>query len=182
MRRLALVSLLLVSGCSGSGFWRYEQDTLTLPGLPFIKGANPNQPSGSSENYFRALGAKQDANLPVQLTEAGDVWPGPPAPVPTLKDLQKQQSAEITGNGTGLTPLPSLPSLPGYEISQQEPSRAPPASALTAPGRPMHVPPTSTLSPDVNTTGSAPIVVPNGNGTSTVISPNGQVSTIPTPK
>jgi hypothetical protein len=30
--------------------------------------------------------------------------------------------------------------------------------------------------------GNGPIIVPNGNGTSTVINPNGSVSTIPTPK
>jgi hypothetical protein len=29
---------------------------------------------------------------------------------------------------------------------------------------------------------NGPIIVPNGNGTSTVIAPNGTVTTIPTPK
>jgi hypothetical protein len=33
-----------------------------------------------------------------------------------------------------------------------------------------------------DTAGNGPIIVPNGNGTSTVISANGAVTTIPTPK
>ena len=177
MRLAALASVLLLTGCSGSGFWAYEHNTLTLP------GANPNMPVSGSENYLLARGAKLPEPTP-QLTEAGDVWPGPPPPVPTLKDLQKQQMAELNNaNSNGLTPLPSLPSLPGYEISQQDASRAPPASALAhVPGRPgLTVPPSTSLQVG-DSVGNGPIVVPNGNGTSTVISPSGAVSTIPTPK
>jgi hypothetical protein len=48
MRRTVLVMSLLLSGCSGSGFWRYQEDTLTLP------WQNPNTPTGSSENFQRA--------------------------------------------------------------------------------------------------------------------------------
>jgi hypothetical protein len=181
MRLAALASVLLLTGCSGSGFWAYERNTLTLP------GANPHLPVSGAENFQLARGASVETPEP-QLTEAGDVWPGPPPPVPTLKDLQKQQMAEInTSNaspGAGLAPLPKLPSLPGYEISEQEASREPPPSALgSIPGRRgIAVPPSSSVVLGPNTTGSAPIVVPNGNGTSTVISPNGAVSTIPTPK
>ncbi len=181
MRRSALLaSVLLLSGCSGSGFWRYEQDGFTLP------GANPNMPAGSSENYLRARHANLTDPKPL-LTEAGDIWPGPSQPVPTLKDLQKQQSAEISGgaNGAGpnLAPLPALPSLPGYEISQQE--RGNPAPPVIFPGNTVptmngRVP----LQGDQGYKGGASgnIIVPNGNGTSTVISPTGQVTTIPTPK
>ncbi len=188
MRLAALVSLLLLSGCSGSGFWQYQRDTLTLP------GANPNLPIGESENYLRSKGAKVADPSPL-LTEAGDVWPGPPAPVPTLKDLQKQQMADINDqSGTPtLTPLPALPSLPGYEIQQQEPGNAAPSPAFprgvaNIPGGrgPALIqgnnglPQQSSLGGGIN--GNGPIVVPNGNGTSTVINPNGSVSTIPTPK
>lgn len=184
MRRLALVPVLLLASCSGSGFWRYERDTFTQPGLPFIKGANPNQPVSSAENYRLSVGAKTSAEAP-QLTEAGDIWPGPPAPVPTLKDLQKQQMSEInnTGSGAGLSPLPPLPSLPGYEISEQDPGHAAPPSALNVPGRRgTAILPVPQLPAGTDTTGNQPIIVPNGNGTSTVISPNGTVSTITTPK
>jgi hypothetical protein len=127
------------------------------------------------------------------LTEAGDIWPPPSAPVPTLKDLQKQQTAEINagastpGGPSALAPLPPLPSLPGYEISPQEPGN--PAPPLVYPGS---IVPTARgrvpISPDqaykapAGAAANGNIIVPNGNGTSTVISPTGQVSTIPTPK
>jgi len=187
MRLAALASVLLLAGCSGSGFWRYERDTLTIP------GANPNLPITDSENYLRSTGTRV-ADAPPLLTEAGDVWPGPPAPVPTLKDLQKQQMADINDqSGTPtLTPLPALPSLPGYEIQSKEPARAAPPQAFpggyaSIPGRkpaliegPSNLPQHSSLGGGIN--GNGPIVVPNGNGTSTVINPNGSVSTIPTPK
>ncbi len=183
-RYALLASALLLSGCSGSGFWRYERDTLTLP------GANPNIPVGSSENYLRARHGTVAEPQPL-MTEAGDIWPGPTQNVPTLKDLQKQQSAETGTGGSGapgLAPLPPLPSLPGYEISQQDavspiPAQAFPGAVVpTKGGRvPIQGDQGYKAPAGASATGGN-IVVPNGNGTSTVISPTGQVSTIPTPK
>jgi hypothetical protein len=179
MRLAALAAMLLLTGCSGSGFWAYEGNTLTLP------GANPNMPVSASENFQRARGGKVP-NVQPQLTEAGDIWPGPPQPLPTLKDLQKQQLAETNNpdSRSGLAPLPPLPSLPGYQISEQDIGNPPPPSALGGgSGRHgVYVPPSSALEIGNTSTGNAPIIVPNGNGTSTVISPSGAVSTIPTPK
>jgi hypothetical protein len=185
MRRTVLVVSLLLSGCSGSGFMRYQEDTFTLP------WQNPNAPVGSSENFQRAkLGAKT-MGTPL-LTEAGDIWPGPPLPVPTLKDLQKQQMAEINnqaGNpGAGLTPLPALPSLPGYEIAPQEPGHAAPAQTFSGNVVPLAGGRGAPLTggenyKEIGGGNGLPssIVVPNGNGTSTVIGPTGNVTTIPTP-
>jgi hypothetical protein len=173
-----LVSALALTGCSGSGFWQYERNTFTLPGV------NPNLPVDSSENFARSHHAPLVEPAPLQ-TEAGDVWPGPMQSVPTLKDLQKQQTAEMSG-GVGAPVLAPLPSLPGYELSPQQVGRpAPPEvfSGATVPTRAGHVPILGNQSykspPGVPDNGN--IVVPNGNGTSTVISPTGQVSTIPTP-
>ena len=183
-RYALLASALVLSGCSGSGFWQYERNTFTLP------GANPNMPAGSSENYLRARNGTFAEPQPLH-TEAGDIWPGPTQNVPTLKDLQKQQASETGQGGTGgpgLGPLPPLPSLPGYEISQQDIGSPTPAQAfpnatiptqhgkLPIQGEQGYKPPPGASSAGGN------IVVPNGNGTSTVISPTGQVSTIPTPK
>jgi hypothetical protein len=194
MRRLCLTVLLLVSGCSGSGFWRYEKDSFTFP------WQDPNGPVSSSENFVAARHGTKSVEPPVMLTEAGDIWPGPTQTVPTLKDLQKQQTAEINSEGTSnagpaLAPLPALPSLPGYEISNQEPGNPAPGGLFTGgmlglPGG-GHV--TSRYgNPNVHGAGMPPpdeqtmpngnIVVPNGNGTSTVISPTGKVTTMPTPK
>jgi hypothetical protein len=189
MRRSALlasvlfVSAPLLSGCAGSGFWRYERDTLTLP------GANPNIPTGNTENYLRSRHAKLVEPQPM-LTEAGDIWPGPSTPVPTLKDLQKQQTADMGTSGAATTgptlaPLPALPSLPGYEISPQEPSPALPPQSFPGNTIPTHGGRVAIQGEQGFKGSTAPngnIIVPNGNGTSTVISPTGQVTTIPTPK
>lgn len=192
MRRLLLgASVLLLGGCSGSGFWTYEHDTIRLP------WDNPNTPVSASDNFQRSLhGMVATSHLaatqPVLLTESGDIWPGAPAPVPTLKDLQKQQMAEInntTGGEAGLSPLPPLPSLPGYEISPQEPGHAAPKPVYTgsAVGLPGGRAAPLTGGQEFKELGGgggstpAPIIVPNGNGTSTVIGPTGTVTTIPTP-
>lgn len=192
-RWLLATPVLLLAGCANSGYWRYLGDTMTLP------GANPNLPAGSSETYQAARhGVKTTEPTPL-LTEAGDVWPGNPRPVPTLRDLQKQQNAALgseTLNG-GLAPLPRLPVLPGFETPEQVPGNAPPLPSFpraTVPLPPPAVPgphgPVGSLNyGEPQSYQSVPgaggrdsIVVPNGNGTSTVIGPNGEVSTIPTPK
>ena len=184
MRRFVVLATLLLTGCSGSGFWRYQSDTLDWP------WRNPNTPVSSSVNFQRSKGAVVPAQAPI-LTEAGDIWPGPPAPVPTLKDLQKQELANSdTGTpGAGLAPLPPLPSLPGYELPAQEPGHAAPSSMFPgsavplASGRSTPISGGETYHELGNGSSSmpSPIVVPNGNGTSTVISPTGKVTTIPTP-
>jgi hypothetical protein len=193
MRRLVvLASALTLSGCAGSGFWDYLGDTSTFP------GQNPNRPAGSSEVYkdVRHLNAAEPTPL---LTEAGDVWPGPVTNIPTLRDMQKQQAATTSGAqstdgitlapGTteGLGPLPPLPQLPGYEVTPPAPAKMPPLTAFET-GRAR-----TPSGANVPTTGSqnfqaiqpvpnGTMIGPNGNGTSTVIAPNGTVTTIPTPK
>ncbi len=185
MRHSILLASLLLSGCAGSGFWRYQADSFTFP------WQNPNGPTGSSENFQRAEQGTKVAGAPL-LTEAGDIWPGPPLPVPTLKDLQKQQMAEINNQGAtpgaGLAPLPTLPSLPGFDISPPEPTRPPPTPSFS--GNLVPLPGGRALPigggeryKEIGGSNGMPgaIVVPNGNGTSTVIGPTGNVTTIPTP-
>jgi hypothetical protein len=194
MRRTVLLAILLLSGCSGSGFYRYEKDSFTFP------WQNPNAPVSSAENFLRARHGSASVQSPTLLTEAGDIWPGPPQPVPTLKQLQKQQLTEINNEsadpGASLSALPPLPSLPGYELSQQEPGTPAPArlfgGGVTVPnghkvstqyeGASPILAPNATPVPAGATNDNGNIMVPNGNGTSTVISPTGKVTTIPTPK
>ncbi len=183
MRRILLLATpLLLSGCAGSGFYSYLGDTFTPP-----FGANPNGASGAGENYTKIKGKSEVAATPEpMLYEAGDVWPAPPKAPPTLKDLQAQQAADIKNGGAGYAPLQPLPSLPGYEVSQQQsqpyvPSTTFPQGAVHRPnGAPVGIGGDMGLK-DTDQTGKGNIVVPNGNGTSTVISPTGTVTTIPTP-
>ena len=183
MRRiLLLATTLLLPGCAGSGFYSYLGNTFTPP-----FGANPNGAAGAGENYAKVSGASAMVATPApMLYEAGDVWPAPPKAPPTLKDLQAQQAADIRNGGQGYAPLQPLPSLPGYEVSQQQAQPYLPGSTFS--GGTVHRPNGGPIGiggdtglKDTDQTGKANIVVPNGNGTSTVISPTGTVTTIPTP-
>jgi len=182
MRRiLLLATTLLLPGCAGSGFYSYLGNTFTPP-----FGANPNKAQGEGENYQNVVAKAPLAAQPAPiLTEAGDVWPAPPKPPPTLRDLQARQNEEIKGGGT-YAPLQPLPNLPGYEVPAQQNGPYVPASGLPRSGLPhgaassIGTGGTGDLK-ELGPAGNGTIVVPNGNGTSTVISPTGAVSTIPTP-
>lgn len=200
MRRYALLaSVLLLAGCSGSGFWSFLGDSETFP------GANPNLPPGAAEN-MRRVKAQPIEPLPL-LPEGGNIWPGPPPPQPTLEDIERQQNQQFSQPQQGV-PLPfQLPPIPPYESGSSttppniQPGLPPgfvppveppgPAKALRPPrgARVVQTP----NGPAVETGGNGnfrtlngpgmngSIMIPNGNGTSTVISPNGNVTTIPTP-
>ncbi|WP_162800459.1 hypothetical protein [Acidibrevibacterium fodinaquatile] len=110
-------------------------------------------PIGDAENVRRVEG--QPANEPPLTTEPGNVWPGPVPTEPTLSDLERAQD---------------------QEIKQYRPSTPPPST--TAPSK---SPPAPISGGNTSETGGN-IVIPNGDGTSTVIMPDGSVRTIPTPK
>jgi len=181
MRRFVLLATtLLLPGCAGSGVYAYLGNTFTPP-----FGANPNGAPGSGENYDKTVAKTAEAPPPI-LYQPGDVWPAPPKPPPTLKDLQAQQTQEMNGGSQNYAPLQPLPNLPGYEVPTQQPSPYVPGETLTKSGIHHTVggPVGTGGGTNLNTLGPAgngTIIVPNGNGTSTVISPNGSVSTIKTP-
>src|SRR6185437_1012213 len=79
MRRVALLGLtVFLSGCG------YQ----TWYNPPFTGGTSPNSPTANSENTQRVLG--HTANVAPINPEAGDIWPGPLPPSPTLGDLESQ--------------------------------------------------------------------------------------------
>jgi hypothetical protein len=127
---------------------------------PFSTGYNPNVPVTDSINMNRVLG--QGVAVTPLTTEPGDIWPGPLPPPTTLQDLEKQSQTGVQAPVKG-SPL----------------NRS--GNALTAPL------PNGAAGPTSNPSTSEPpadrrIIVPNGNGTSTVIYPDGRIETIPTPK
>ena len=144
---LALMALGL-SGCSGFG--HFTEDTFAVP------GANPNKPSGVSENIMRVQ-SRPVAEAPV-APEPGNVWPGPPQPFPTLGEVEHEtQNGQVVlpgaSGGTGGTGAGPQSAGGGSKFHMQS-----------------------------NTNAASTIVIPNGNGTSTVIAPDGSVKVIPTPK
>ena len=191
MRRSALLCCViatsgLLAGCTGTGV--FLDHTFTM------FGNNPNTPAGNSE-MFQRLRGEPVAVVPL-VPEKGNVWPGPQKPDPTLQELeaQQQQAGSAAPNVVGGGTDHQQPHLPG---------RGPaggPAPAVVQPSGP----PGGMVGPaqrgrngtSVDTTGgqavpnyrqlqpTAPtgkgILVPNGNGTSTLIGPDGSVSTVPT--
>lgn len=203
MRRTALLaSILALSGCTGFG--EFLDHTFTFP------GRNPNIPMADSENIRRALGSPSDIS-PLQA-EPGNVWPGPQAPEPTLADIQNNPGTENARGFPPTTTPGAEPGLPAGRQPRPLGSSTPPGSVQPGQlplDRTRPVPPPRSSVPStgpqgrvVNTPqgptvdaggtssyrqlttpqGPGAIMVTNGNGTSTIINPNGTVQTVPTPR
>ncbi len=109
--RLILLLVLLLSACASER--HFAMDSL----WPF---GNPNAPPGNGETMQRALG-KTAVITPI-APQAGNVWPGPVQPVPTISDTEAHM-----GQPLGQAYTPSLP-------SPYPPGETPPDDADTGPG------------------------------------------------
>ncbi len=191
----AIMSAGLLSGCTGTGVF-FDHTTQYF-------GHNPNTPAGSSETFLRIRGESVD--VPVLVPESGNVWPTNTGPDLTLQDIQKQQDQEIrrgsgqtggAGGQPGGAGGPAVNNGGNGQVGRANnadrglpPPQTPPPppqqrSAVPTPGGPsldvgggsgrgyrqMQTPPS----------GGNGILVPNGNGTSTLIGPDGSVKTVPT--
>ncbi|MGH7160869.1 MAG: hypothetical protein ACREFS_12425, partial [Acetobacteraceae bacterium] len=140
-------------------------------------------------------------------TEPGDVWPGPIRPLPSLADIAK--SLPQAGATPELPPVPVNPPEPIPPRNPSAITTPPPPNSPTLAAPPATASPsTSQYRPSVTigtvvSTSRGPenvsggtgnfltltnpggqyggILVPNGNGTSTIIRPDGSVETVPTP-
>jgi len=121
MRRIVMLGLLvMLPGCTGFG--EFVNHAFTPP------GRNPNLPMADSENVRRSLGQQIDVS---PLTpEAGNVWPGPQAPDPTLNDVQRQQPGNESDRGFAPTTVPGAE--PGLPAGRQP--RPTPRGSSTPPG------------------------------------------------
>lgn len=190
MRRLALLGLCLgLAGCGAA----------SPVHLPFVSGSDPYAPPGTSETVQTVQG-RAPAATPLRPTP-GNVWPGPIKAQPTLEtleqqpmDLPNQPSPPPLPRGSStppsaLPPVPSVPRVPPVPKTETGiPAASPsggPSSATTIPTRDGQAVPSGgtgayrTVTLPNGTTG---VMVPNGNGTSTIIRADGSVETVPTPK
>ena len=166
MRRVALLGLLLTAtACAsedlsahdpttmpeftGTGFPKFIDDTHTF-------AANPNLPDSGALNVLRveALAAPVDP----LITETGTIWPGPPEPIKSLRDLQLE-------SGSGIAPEPRMPTT--KQLGEGSPGYVPAPRAA-----PSSVPSTS---------GSATVLT-NADGSKTIIHPDGRVEFKAAPK
>ncbi len=180
MRKAALLAIpVLLSGCSGLG--KSLHDTVTLP------GANPNMPDGISENMEKVRGHAYMA-MPL-VAEGGDIWPGAPQPLPTLRDVMASPNGlrdalsdtnSYFGSMTkshGASNDSSIQLGDGGTIQMGEhdgvvngvhQSSRPSLSSSVEDNAHKYLTPTH----------NGTIVIPNGDGTSTLIAPDGTVRVV----
>ena len=192
MRRIApvLLTTALLAGCAthignpAAGMGGFLGDVLRLSG-------NPNRPAADSPNARRVMGAEVVAD-PLE-SEPGNIWPGPLPPARTMSDMQREMGGTLppidapSPRGSSSSPAPaatpaSLPS--ARPIAPQPAVQSMPSSrVLQTPGG---LATTSIGSNGVETFtlpgGRTGIVMPNANGTLTLIGPDGTTQTIPAPR
>ena len=203
MRRIAtLVPLLALSGCVG-----FDEFLIHVHSLP---GTNPNIPMADSENMRRVLGQQPEVTplqpepgnvwpgpqRPDPTLEDIQSRPGqedqrgfPPTTVPGATPGLPDHRQPVPRRGSSTPPgnvQPGLPPVPSAATP------LPPRSSVPGPGPLGRIVPTprgnavdtggNNSYRQLNTPqGPGAIIVPNGNGTSTIINPNGSVQVVPTP-
>lgn len=177
MRKAALLAIpVFLSGCSGLG--KSISDTATLP------GADPNLPEGSSENMEKVKGHAYLA-MPL-LPESGNIWPGAPQPLPTLRDVEASPNglrdalsdthsyfgSMVKDHGVDATLSPQLDDGKSLAIGEHDAvlhgvhtGERPSLSSSVEDNAHKYISPSR----------SGTIVIPNGDGTSTLIAPDGTV-------
>ena len=194
MRRIApvLLTTALLAGCAShvgnptDGLGGFLGDVLRLSG-------NPNRPSVDSPNARRVMGAEVVAD-PLE-SEAGNIWPGPLPPARTMSDMQREMGGSLppidapSPRGSFTPPAPAA-SLPAARFPAAGPIAPQPAVQSMPSSRVLQTPgglaTTSIGSNGVETFtlpgGRTGIVMPNANGTLTLIGPDGTTQTIPAPR
>lgn len=189
--------LLLLSGCTGVG--SYMRSTISPNG-------NPNTPKSEAINMQRARGNVVEVQPITPMP--GDVWPGPVQPVPTLGQIQKRMNTPLSdeynqqygapaagvlpssgqssflappgvtsrvANPNFIQPPKIQSSPPPFQVGQEVIAPYGPAGVVTgnSNGRYQMVAP-------INGRGGGTLF-PNGNGTATLVGPDGQQTTILAP-
>jgi len=193
MRRFGVLGIaLLASACSGFG--DFVGDVFTVEG-------QPNRPVGHGENMQRMDGV--DPPVEALTTEPGNIWPGPVKLQPSLLNAlgTPLTGPGAPGGGAGLPPglqNPALPA-PGQPLQPMPGPTGRPAGGaapeLNFPGLPKpnvpYAPPPGPGAPPLSRVpkgpepipgelSTQPVVIDNGNGTSTIIKPDGTIQTVPT--
>ena len=139
---------------------------------------NPNQPVGDAPNVLRVEG--KSATLDPLTPEEGDIWPGPVKPSPTLQDIEQEMQQEDRS-----APMPSLPPAHPQPTPQGGASSEGASSSMSVaplPGGRTSVTSGNGVRTYTDPKGGTGIVVPNGNGTSTLVGADGSITTVPDKK
>ncbi len=177
MRKAALLAIpLFLSGCSGLG--KFVQDTATLP------GDNPNIPEGQSENLEKVKGHTYVA-MPI-LPENGNIWPGAPQPLPTLRDVVASPNGlrdALSDTNSYFGSMTKGLDAGGSQLGDGGSLAIGEHDGIVNGVRSTQRPSLSSSVEDnahkfISPARSGTIVIPNGDGTSTQIDPDGTVRVI----
>jgi hypothetical protein len=212
MRRIASLRLILTLSpfalttvaLSGCGYKTWDK-------LPFYSGANVNAPVSDSENMRRVMGEPVEVppltpepgdvwpgpikpEPTLQDLENGGLASQPEQPVPGSPNTLRGNPQVAPNPAPGSSTSPGAPPL---QLNTPPTARTTPPSALVTPnrrppaGQTYQTPAGNTgvttgggtnYQSTVTPGGGSAIVVPNGNGTSTVIHSDGTIETVTSPK
>jgi len=204
MRRFALLGLILcLSGCEYQTWWNPPLTGGRTPNMPVADAPNIDRVLGRSVEMTPISpepgniwpGPLPESPTLSDLEAESGLTSGKELPVPgsplsreyqsLMPQTPRGSSTPPPPAGSGVPPaLSSTPAVPSYAA----PAAAPPPSGQS--GQVVQTPSGTSVTtggtPGYGTAiapgGSQSIIVPNGNGTSTVIHPDGRIETIPTPK
>lgn len=204
MRRIALACLCLaLSGCGYDTWWNAPFTSGSNPHFPAGDSENmrrvmgqdvqvpalttepgdiwpgPLPPEPTLQELEQQTGEQPATEQPVPGSPLFN-QPKPPSPPP---ELPRGSSTTPGSNQPPLAPIPA-PRGPSVSTPVTPPPAAPqPGQIVTTPSGPgVTSGGTSGYQTLTVPGGGSAIVVPNGNGTSTVIYPNGKIETVPTPR
>jgi len=192
MRRIALLLVpALLAGC-GTLVGNPADGLGGFAGRVLSFNANANRPVLDSPNARRAMGVAETTEALEE--ESGNVWPGPLPPARTMSDMQRDLEAlppidaPAPAPRSSAAPPPSV-TLPPVALPAPRPFptlATPAASASRVLQTPGGLAVTSVGSNGVETytlpTGRTGIVMPNANGTLTLIGPDGTTQIIAAPR
>jgi hypothetical protein len=205
MQRFTLLTLaLILSGCGYKTWWNPPFTGGYNPNLPAtdsenmrrVQGQEPAVPTLTTEPGDIWPGPLKPPPTLQDLEATGGLTPQPEAPVPGSPLSRGAGGPYPSPNPSSGSSSPQGNTQPGPAIPQSAPplssyaapppappARGPAGQVLQTPGGPAV---TTGGNPGYQTTispgGGQSIVVPNGNGTSTVIHSDGRIETIPTNK
>lgn len=168
---VVIMSFLAVS-CTGLD--RHIHDTLNPYGTP-------NTPDSHSETAQRVRGAKL-STIPI-LPETGDVWPGQPEPVPSLQDVSRSNEHFIEKWRKAQPQLEEdlkqqLADGQGMAVGEDVGKQYGSGKEVVPIGKPITSHVHDNAPPYLEPVNRGIVTIPNGDGTDTLIAPDGSVKIV----
>ncbi|MCQ0041965.1 MAG: hypothetical protein NF693_06845 [Bombella sp.] len=142
---------------------------------------NPNMPDARSETAQRVRGVKL-STMPV-LPEEGDVWPGQPEPVPSLQDVSRSDRNFVEKWQKARPQLDAdlrqqLNDGQGMSVGEDVGQRYGSGKGVMPIGKPIPSHVKDNARPYMEPAGRGVVTIPNGDGTDTLIAPDGSVKVV----